>query len=203
MAEPVSQVTDLSVAAANGTMTIVEDTASTTGRDPVKISPLANDTGDHLQLDSFMTEPDGDASHHGYITVKGSTVIYTPEAGFEGTDTFRYSVHRQRRRHPVRHHLRRRDGQSAGEPRRWRRRPAPTRSRSATPRRPSSTCSPTTTAAMAASCWSPGLTSRAWNGGPEGQRAASITPTAAIPGTTSSSTRSSMGRPEQRRRRST
>ena len=93
MAEPVSQVTDLSLAAADSPITIARDTASTTGRDPVKISPLANDTGDHLTLDPFASDPHATFPQDGFITVKGSTVTYTPGAGFEGTDEFQYSVH--------------------------------------------------------------------------------------------------------------
>jgi hypothetical protein len=65
------------------------DTASTTAGTAVTIPVLANDTdpdGDPLKLDLIYEVPNGAA------TISGSSIIYTPKAGFTGTDTFKYRV---------------------------------------------------------------------------------------------------------------
>lgn len=56
---------------------------------PVTIDVLANDTdpdGDPLALDAVGT------AGSGTTTIAGNTVVYTPDPGFEGTDTFAYGV---------------------------------------------------------------------------------------------------------------
>ncbi len=93
MAEPASEASYLPLVAASDTLDVVADTASTTGRNPVKILPLENDTGTKVSLDPFATDPNATFPQDGFITVKGSTVTYTPAAGFVGTDSFDYSVH--------------------------------------------------------------------------------------------------------------
>jgi outer membrane protein OmpA-like peptidoglycan-associated protein len=65
------------------------DTATTAIATPVTISVLANDSdpeGDALSLLSVTTPANGTAS------VSGNQVIYTPAAGFSGSDTFSYTV---------------------------------------------------------------------------------------------------------------
>jgi hypothetical protein len=65
------------------------DSASVTDGSSVTIDVLANDS-----------DPDGDAlaitavaaPAHGVASIAGNTIVYTPAAGFIGTDTFRYTV---------------------------------------------------------------------------------------------------------------
>jgi hypothetical protein len=67
----------------------VDDSAATTVDSPVTIAVLANDTdpdGDALTVTAVGDPPNGDAS------TNGTTVTYTPAAGFVGTDTFTYSI---------------------------------------------------------------------------------------------------------------
>ena len=65
------------------------DSASTVSPDPIAINLLANDTdadGDALMIAS--TTPAG----NGTVTLSGSLALYTPAAGFSGTDTFGYTL---------------------------------------------------------------------------------------------------------------
>ena len=67
----------------------VNDAATTISGTPVTISVLANDSdpdGDPLALQSVTTPQTGVAQ------ISGSQVIYTPAAGFVGTDTFDYTI---------------------------------------------------------------------------------------------------------------
>ncbi|HVT32239.1 MAG TPA: Ig-like domain-containing protein [Rhodanobacteraceae bacterium] len=65
------------------------DSASVTDGSSVTIEVLANDS-----------DPDGDAlaitavaaPAHGVASIAGSAIVYTPSAGFTGTDTFRYTI---------------------------------------------------------------------------------------------------------------
>jgi hypothetical protein len=74
---------------ANRPPTAANDTATTTAGNAVTIDVLANDA-----------DPDGDAltltidgpPSHGAATVSKGKVIYTPQAGFTGTDSFTYIV---------------------------------------------------------------------------------------------------------------
>jgi hypothetical protein len=64
------------------------DTAASDGG-PVTVDVLANDfdpDGDPLALDAVGTPAAGTA------TIDGTSILYTPEPGFEGTDTFAYGV---------------------------------------------------------------------------------------------------------------
>ncbi|MEV4377886.1 Ig-like domain-containing protein [Streptosporangium sp. NPDC049644] len=65
-----------------------DDTATTTVMrgTPVSVSVLANDTAAAPTISS-VTKPG-----NGTATVSGSNVIYTPAAGFSGTDTFTYTI---------------------------------------------------------------------------------------------------------------
>jgi concanavalin A-like lectin/glucanase superfamily protein/Big-like domain-containing protein/fibronectin type III domain protein len=66
-----------------------DDTASATTGTPVTITVLANDTdadGNPLTLTSVTQ------GAHGTVTISGTSVIYTPAAGFVGTDSFTYTI---------------------------------------------------------------------------------------------------------------
>lgn len=78
----------ITVTAVNDLPVAVADTAtSTTGA--VTIAVLANDTdadGNTLSI-SAVTQ-----GAHGNVVISGTSVIFTPTAGFSGTDTFTYTV---------------------------------------------------------------------------------------------------------------
>jgi hypothetical protein len=64
-----------------------DDEASTYLDEPLNIDVLANDVdvdGDTLTVDSVTQGTDGS------VTIYGTTVTYTPDGGFNGTDTFTY-----------------------------------------------------------------------------------------------------------------
>jgi Bacterial Ig domain len=69
----------------------VADSAASTNDAAVTIDVLANDTDSDRTLDPasivFTTSP-----AHGTGTVNAGKVLYTPSAGFAGTDTFAYTV---------------------------------------------------------------------------------------------------------------
>jgi hypothetical protein len=65
------------------------DSARTIGGDPVTVDVTANDDangGGALSVKSV-----GDPAH-GSVAVDGLSVVYRPDAGFVGTDTFTYTV---------------------------------------------------------------------------------------------------------------
>ncbi|HNI43358.1 MAG TPA: Ig-like domain-containing protein, partial [Chitinophagales bacterium] len=67
----------------------VDDAGNSDGGNAVTINVLANDSdpdGDPLSISSY-TQP-----AHGTITVNNGVFTYTPNAGFEGTDQFTYTV---------------------------------------------------------------------------------------------------------------
>jgi hypothetical protein len=69
--------------------TAVDDAATTVAGTPVEVPVLANDLaqgGGALNISSLG------APAHGTAVVDGSTVRYTPAAGFVGTDTFTYAA---------------------------------------------------------------------------------------------------------------
>ncbi|MGL4422336.1 MAG: Ig-like domain-containing protein, partial [Gemmataceae bacterium] len=69
--------------------TAVADTASTAFNTPITISVLANDTdpnGDPITLNT------AGAPSNGTTAAAGSTIVYTPRAGFTGTDSFTYTI---------------------------------------------------------------------------------------------------------------
>ena len=61
------------------------DTASSTGS-AITINVLANDTGTGLKLEEV------DVASNGRVAIVGGQAVYTPNAGFSGTDTFWYGV---------------------------------------------------------------------------------------------------------------
>lgn len=66
-----------------------DDSASTTEDVPVSIPVLANDDdpdGDPLTITS-VSDP-----VNGSTTIDGSNIVYTPDAGFSGTDEFTYAI---------------------------------------------------------------------------------------------------------------
>ncbi|MBB4920317.1 hypothetical protein FHS44_007466 [Streptosporangium saharense] len=64
----------------------VNDTATTTEATAVTVPVLANDTAT-LPAITSVTQP-----RHGTATISGNSVVYTPNAGLGGTDTFTYTV---------------------------------------------------------------------------------------------------------------
>jgi len=74
----------------NSFPTILNDNVTTPINTAILIDVFANDTdadGDTLILDQV------DSGSHGTTTKVGSKVLYTPVAGFTGTDTFYYGAH--------------------------------------------------------------------------------------------------------------
>ena len=65
-----------------------DDAASTAAGTAVTISVLANDTGTNLAVASVTTPANGTTR----ITSNNGSVVYTPDSGFSGTDTFRYTL---------------------------------------------------------------------------------------------------------------
>ncbi|WP_457592166.1 Ig-like domain-containing protein [Hydrogenimonas sp.] len=66
-----------------------DDTAKTQLNSAITIDVLANDSdpdGDTLTIVS-LTQP-----AHGSASISGGTIVYTPQSGFSGTDTFSYTV---------------------------------------------------------------------------------------------------------------
>ncbi|WGZ94428.1 MAG: Ig-like domain-containing protein [Candidatus Thiothrix putei] len=66
-----------------------DDSAATTPGTPVSINVLVNDTdpnGDALKIISFIQ------GNNGSITQVGKNLVYTPIAGFTGTDSFIYAI---------------------------------------------------------------------------------------------------------------
>lgn len=77
-------------AASNNTPSAVDDSATTPYETAVTIDVLNNDTdadGDVLTLDSIESDP-----ANGSVSISGDSVIYTPNTGFSGTDSFEYNV---------------------------------------------------------------------------------------------------------------
>jgi len=87
---PLAPAPDPAPGPTNGPPAAADDTASTARDASVVVDVLANDTdpdGDELQLASVGTPADGTAT----ARADGS-VTYAPNAGFEGSDVFTYSV---------------------------------------------------------------------------------------------------------------
>jgi hypothetical protein len=67
----------------------VDDSATTQQDTPVTINVLSNDTdqdGDRLSVTNVSDPP------HGSVTNNGTSVTYTPDGGYTGTDTFTYTI---------------------------------------------------------------------------------------------------------------
>lgn len=69
--------------------TAVSDTASTDAGHAVTIAVLANDSDPDGQAISITTVSD---PPHGTATISGANVIYTPDPGYTGSDTFTYTI---------------------------------------------------------------------------------------------------------------
>ncbi len=89
-------VTDSSLATATATVTVtvnapppvaVDDAASTIAGAPVTVAVLVNDSGLGLSVTDVTDPSSGTAEIAG-----GSSVTYTPNAGFVGTDSFTYTI---------------------------------------------------------------------------------------------------------------
>jgi hypothetical protein len=88
-----SAVLGASIAMADAAPAINADTATTTSGNPVTISPLANDTdplGDLVAGTMTITVAPMNGSAD--LVPDTGNVIYTPNAGFAGTDSFSYQV---------------------------------------------------------------------------------------------------------------
>ena len=84
-----SEVFTITVTAVNDAPVANDDTASTSEDTPVTIDVLVNDTdadGDTLTV-SAVTQPS-----NGAVTTDGSNVVYTPDADFNGSDSFTYTA---------------------------------------------------------------------------------------------------------------
>ncbi|MEB8431619.1 Ig-like domain-containing protein [Cocleimonas sp. KMM 6892] len=73
--------TDTSVNAVNDARTTDKDT-------PIKINVLSNDDADAVLLPGSLSTPE----NGGTVSIVGGQVLYTPAAGYVGTDTFTYQV---------------------------------------------------------------------------------------------------------------
>lgn len=67
----------------------VNDTAGTGFETPVTVNVLANDTDDDGDTLSISGVTQGG---NGSVAIDGTSVVYTPNAGFSGVDTFTYTV---------------------------------------------------------------------------------------------------------------
>ena len=67
--------------------TAANDTATTDAGKPVTIAVLANDKGTGLTIPSVTTPANGTARIN-----TDRTITYTPDAGFSGSDSFRYTI---------------------------------------------------------------------------------------------------------------
>lgn len=80
---------NITIVAVNDAPVAVDDAATTDQETAVTLSPLSNDSdpdGDSLSLDSVTMPAFGAAS------ISGNDIVYTPAAGFVGTDSFGYTV---------------------------------------------------------------------------------------------------------------
>jgi len=71
---------------ANGCTDAESDDVSTTEGEAVSINVLANDSGSGLRIEA-VDQPD-----NGTAVIMGSTIKYTPNPGFTGTDSFWYGI---------------------------------------------------------------------------------------------------------------
>ena len=75
----------------NANPVATDDSASTAAATPVAIDVLSNDSdadGDGLTIDTF----DSLSAQGGSVTFSNDGFVYTPAAGFSGTDSFTYSI---------------------------------------------------------------------------------------------------------------
>lgn len=80
---------ELAVVAVNDAPVAQDDFASTIQDTPVSIPALANDSdvdGDGLQF-STLSDP-----AHGSVQAEGDQLVYTPDPGYSGEDSFTYTL---------------------------------------------------------------------------------------------------------------
>ena len=80
---------NIAAAAANNAPNAVNDSATTNQGESVVINALVNDSdpeNDNLTIDS-VTQPE-----NGFAEIINGQIVYTPDAGFVGTDTFTYTI---------------------------------------------------------------------------------------------------------------
>lgn len=77
---------EYTVAVADAVPVAVDDNATTAAQQAATIAVTANDTG-AIDSIALATPPT-----HGNATISGLDVVYTPNAGFAGTDTLRYTA---------------------------------------------------------------------------------------------------------------
>jgi len=82
-------VTVTPVAPPNAPPVAVDDTASTFANEPVTIDVLGNDSDPDDDILTIVTVTD---PAHGTTTILDGQVVYTPDAGYLGPDTFTYTV---------------------------------------------------------------------------------------------------------------
>jgi len=79
----------VTIAPVNDPPVAIADTATASFNTAVQINVLANDTDVDLNTLSIAAVTQG---AHGTAAIAGSQVVYTPEAGFSGADTFTYQA---------------------------------------------------------------------------------------------------------------
>jgi hypothetical protein len=75
----------------NAPPTAGNDTASSLNDAPVTINVLANDTDSDGSVDPTSVQIGSQPAHGSVSVTPSGSVIYTPVAGYSGTDTFTYS----------------------------------------------------------------------------------------------------------------
>jgi filamentous hemagglutinin family protein len=90
--ELLSEVTTVTITLVNNLPTAVNDSATTTLNQPININVLTNDTD--LDLDDVLTVIEGTvAPKNGTLVLnEDGTFTYTPNKGFRGEDSFKYSA---------------------------------------------------------------------------------------------------------------
>jgi large repetitive protein len=83
----------VTIADTNHPPVAVNDSASTTGTNPITINVTANDSDPDGDLPMLISSPIVTAPAHGTASkVSGSEIVYTPAANFIGTDSFVYEI---------------------------------------------------------------------------------------------------------------
>jgi len=88
-ATAIETITVKAVVAPNKAPIAKDDTATTPEETAVTLATLSNDSdpdGDNLTITNVVNPTNGTA------VINGQTIVYTPKAGFSGTDTFQYTI---------------------------------------------------------------------------------------------------------------
>ena len=78
------------------------DTATTDENTPVDINVIANDTDSDGTIDPATVVITGNPANGAAVANANGTVTYTPDNGFDGTDTFTYTVNDNQGLLPIR-----------------------------------------------------------------------------------------------------